>query len=217
MSVTVEVLVPRLRPSDINTKTEGPRPVVASLGPSAHWCNASMNRVRFAPGGWRSPLTFNPINLRAIRKNPTRSFSVIADPEIVGQTDIYVRRSKTQFVWPPPKQMLPNRPILLKILLLSILSMSFSGVTLMEYRKKGGEELGLQKNDALRCSRGTITGLMRVEESHQSAYDTKSSTFHRPSRGYRRSRLGSRASFSLTVCCDVSSPLLSVMVRRRSA
>ena len=36
------------------------------------------------------------------------------------------------------------------ILPLSILSTSFPGVALMEYRKKGEEELDLQKDDALR-------------------------------------------------------------------
>lgn len=45
----------------------------------------------------------------------------------------------------PPEQ-LSRTPILP----LSILSTSFPGVALMEYRKKGEEELDLQKDDALR-------------------------------------------------------------------
>ena len=98
------------------------------------------------------------------------------------------------------------------ILPLSILSTSFPGVALMEYRKKGDEELDLQKDDALRVfKRYNHWSYVSLE----SPADLCVMLTH-PSvgcqRGHRRSRLGPCTPLSSNVCCDLNSPLLSVMV-----
>ena len=91
------------------------------------------------------------------------------------------------------------------ILPLSILSTSFPGVALMEYRKKGDEELDLQKDDALRVFKRYNHWSYVSWEPPRSKRDT-----NRPpagcQRGYRRSRLGSGASFPLPVRYDLNSP-----------
>jgi len=102
------------------------------------------------------------------------------------------------------------------ILPLSILSTSFPGVALMEYRKKGDEELDLQKDDALRVFK---------RYNHWSYVSwgppDRSLPLSRPSSGcqggYRGSWLGSGASLSPSVYCDFDLLQPSVVVHRQGA
>ena len=91
------------------------------------------------------------------------------------------------------------------ILPLSILSTSFPGVALMEYRKKGDEELDLQKDDALRVFK-RYNHWSYVSWGPPDPSILLNHPFAGCQGGYRRSWLGSCASFSPFVRCGFNLP-----------
>lgn len=109
----------------------------------------------------------------------------------------------------------PEQSSSLPILPFNILSTSHPGIGLMDYQKKGDEELDLQKDDALRVfkkhnywsyvSQGTPHDL-RTMLNHHSLTGGQG--------GHRRSWLGSRLSLFSNVYYHLSSLPLPVIIHR---